>query len=165
MLQHTWLLLTPTQTHWGFHSCTLHDLETWLFRVTRVTSAELTKMMADRSHSWFETNQRKIKEMTHCCAQGEATAIVCSALKVWCKQSWFENTDYHTDYSVLSLSSTIFLNYAITIKTLSPRNQTSTTKEPTGLSTGDCGRGWVQTDGTSGRDRWSPTEVICSLWN
>lgn len=30
---------------------------------------------------------------------------------------------------------------------------------------GICGRGWFQTDGTSGRDRWSPTEVICSLWN
>ncbi len=37
MPHHTWLSLTPTQTHWCFHSCVLHDLETWLFRVTCVS--------------------------------------------------------------------------------------------------------------------------------
>lgn len=66
---------------------------------------------------------------------------------------------------MLFLSATIFLNYAITIKTLSTHNQTSVTKEWMGFIHGDCGLGWAQTDGTSGRDRWSPTEVICNLWN
>lgn len=54
---------------------------------------------------------------------------------MWYKQSSFENIDYHTDYTVLCLSSTIFLDYSITIKTLSPHNQTSVTKEWMGLST------------------------------
>lgn len=65
--------------------------------------------------------------MTHSCTQ--TSTVVCSAFKMWHKHSKFEDTDSLTDYSVLFLSSAIFHNYAITIKTHSHHNQTSVTKE------------------------------------
>jgi len=73
---------------------------------------------------------------------------------------FFLNTDDRTDYGALTRS-----NYAITIRTALSLSL-STTRGPVDLKRGgDCGLGWAQTDGTSGGDRWSATEVICSLWN
>ena len=121
VLQHTWLLLTPTQHTW---LSLLPAARSWNLGLPGSTHHVCWTNKITGAHNLRgEMTERKIKAtLEHKAAPPQLFA---ACFKVWRKQVSFENTDH----SVLSLSSTIFLNYTIMIKTFSPHNQTSVTKK------------------------------------